>query len=255
MGRRGASLFPSPRRRERSEFHGSKLDGGRKGGITAFSLSLGSRAVLMSSGVCAGAPLDAASGFRFARIVASNEGSASSGNGARRLDERPCLRYQYHAVFCREVHTIDCHTSLGSDSGDGVQAHRGLVAMLRSHHQGCDVHEFSAAASWTDVTASETSRTEQLHHMSVAPSGRHREDARTQTAASINLCPVLQQDVSNRQVTKPRVHRYQGQHVCGVALGPRFGPQPALPPGFFRGTGLQDPPGGFIVALVAGTEQ
>lgn len=43
MGRRGASLFPSRRRRERSEFHGSKLDGGRKGGITAFSLSLGSR--------------------------------------------------------------------------------------------------------------------------------------------------------------------------------------------------------------------
>ncbi len=43
MGRRGASLFPSLRRRERSEFHGSKLDGGRKGGITAFSLSLGSR--------------------------------------------------------------------------------------------------------------------------------------------------------------------------------------------------------------------
>lgn len=43
MGRRGASLFPSLRRRERSEFHGSKLDGGRKGGMTAFSLSLGSR--------------------------------------------------------------------------------------------------------------------------------------------------------------------------------------------------------------------
>lgn len=43
MGRRGASLFPSLRRRERSEFHGSKLDGGRNGGMTAFSLSLGSR--------------------------------------------------------------------------------------------------------------------------------------------------------------------------------------------------------------------
>lgn len=43
MGSRGASLFPSLRRRERSEFHGSKLDGGRKGGITALSLSLGSR--------------------------------------------------------------------------------------------------------------------------------------------------------------------------------------------------------------------
>lgn len=43
MGSRGASLFPSLRRRERSEFHGSKLEGGRKGGMTAFSLSLGSR--------------------------------------------------------------------------------------------------------------------------------------------------------------------------------------------------------------------
>lgn len=43
MGKRGVSLFPSLRRRERSEFHGSKLDGGRKGGITAFNLSLGSR--------------------------------------------------------------------------------------------------------------------------------------------------------------------------------------------------------------------
>lgn len=43
MGRRGASLFPSLRRREWSEFHCSKLDGGRKGGITALSLSLGSR--------------------------------------------------------------------------------------------------------------------------------------------------------------------------------------------------------------------
>lgn len=43
MGRRGASPFPSRRRRERSEFHGSKLDGGRNGGMTAFSLSLGSR--------------------------------------------------------------------------------------------------------------------------------------------------------------------------------------------------------------------
>lgn len=43
MGRWGASLFPSLRRRERSEFHCSKLDGGRKGGMTAFSLSLGSR--------------------------------------------------------------------------------------------------------------------------------------------------------------------------------------------------------------------
>ena len=43
MGRRGASVFPSLRRRERSEFHGSKLDGGRNGGITAFSLSLGRR--------------------------------------------------------------------------------------------------------------------------------------------------------------------------------------------------------------------
>lgn len=43
MGSRGASLFPSFRRRERSEFHGSKLDGGRKGGMTALSLSLGSR--------------------------------------------------------------------------------------------------------------------------------------------------------------------------------------------------------------------
>lgn len=43
IGRRGTSLFPSLMRRERSEFHGSKLDGGKKGGITAFSLSLGSR--------------------------------------------------------------------------------------------------------------------------------------------------------------------------------------------------------------------
>lgn len=43
MGRRGASLFPSLGWRERSEFHGSKLDGGRKGGITAFSLSVGNR--------------------------------------------------------------------------------------------------------------------------------------------------------------------------------------------------------------------
>lgn len=35
---------PSFNAPERSEFHGSKLDGGRKGGITAFSFSLGSRA-------------------------------------------------------------------------------------------------------------------------------------------------------------------------------------------------------------------
>ena len=40
MGRRGGG---SLRRRERSEFHASKLEGGRKGGMTAFSLSLGSR--------------------------------------------------------------------------------------------------------------------------------------------------------------------------------------------------------------------
>lgn len=43
MGSRGASLFPSLSTRERSEFHGSKFDGGKNGGITAFSLSLGSR--------------------------------------------------------------------------------------------------------------------------------------------------------------------------------------------------------------------
>lgn len=43
MGRRGASLLPSLGCRDRSEFHGSKLDGGRKGGITAFSLSVGNR--------------------------------------------------------------------------------------------------------------------------------------------------------------------------------------------------------------------
>lgn len=128
MGRRGASLFPSLRRRERSEFHGSKLDGGRKGGITAFSLSLGSRvkgapvlsivvmrkssfsedvlprpesllltaqAVLTSvppsDGLGASAPLDTAGDFLFAFIVASSEVSASSGNGTRRLDDRPCL--------------------------------------------------------------------------------------------------------------------------------------------------------------------
>lgn len=43
MGRRGASFFPSLGWRERSEFQGSKLDGGRKGGMTAFSLSVGNR--------------------------------------------------------------------------------------------------------------------------------------------------------------------------------------------------------------------
>lgn len=43
MGSREASLLPSLMTLERSEFHGSKFDGGRKGGITAFSLSLGRR--------------------------------------------------------------------------------------------------------------------------------------------------------------------------------------------------------------------
>ena len=43
MLRREASLLPPLGTRERSEFQGSKLEGGRKGGITAFSLSLGSR--------------------------------------------------------------------------------------------------------------------------------------------------------------------------------------------------------------------
>lgn len=37
-------LRPSFNTAERSEFHGSKLDGGKKGGITALSFSLGSRA-------------------------------------------------------------------------------------------------------------------------------------------------------------------------------------------------------------------
>lgn len=39
-----------------------------------------------------GAPLDAAGGFPLAFMVASSGVSPSSGNGARRLYERPCLR-------------------------------------------------------------------------------------------------------------------------------------------------------------------
>jgi len=43
--------------------------------------------------------------------------------------QSPC---QYHAVLCREVHTIDCRTGLGSDSGDGVQV--GLdVSLFKLH--------------------------------------------------------------------------------------------------------------------------
>lgn len=60
------------------------------------SLLLTAQAVLTSlpprAGVGASAPLDTAPGFLFAFIVASSEVSASSGNGARRLDERPCRR-------------------------------------------------------------------------------------------------------------------------------------------------------------------
>lgn len=51
------------------------------------------------------------------------------------------------------------------------------------------------------------------------------------------------------------VHRYQRQHVRAVTLRPSFGPQSALPPGLFGGSGLQNPPSGFIVALVAGAEE
>lgn len=60
------------------------------------SLVFTAQAVLMSfpatAGVGATAPLETAAGFLFAFIVASSELSASSGNGARRLAERPCLR-------------------------------------------------------------------------------------------------------------------------------------------------------------------
>lgn len=60
------------------------------------SLVFTAQAVLMSfpatAGVGATAPLETAVGFLFAFIVASSELSASSGNGARRLAERPCLR-------------------------------------------------------------------------------------------------------------------------------------------------------------------
>lgn len=51
------------------------------------------------------------------------------------------------------------------------------------------------------------------------------------------------------------VHRYQRQHVRDVALRPGLWPQPALPPGLFRGSGLQDAPGGLIVPFVAGPEK
>lgn len=51
------------------------------------------------------------------------------------------------------------------------------------------------------------------------------------------------------------VHRYQRQHVRAVTLRPSFWPQSALPPGLFGCSGLQDPPGGFIVPLVAGAEE
>lgn len=64
--------------------------------ISPASLLLTAQAVLISfpprAGVGASDPLDTAAGFLSAFIVASNEVSASSGNGARRLDERPCLR-------------------------------------------------------------------------------------------------------------------------------------------------------------------
>lgn len=52
------------------------------------------------------------------------------------------------------------------------------------------------------------------------------------------------------------VHRYQRQHVRDVvAVRPSLWPQPALPSGLFRGSGLQDAPGGLIVPFVAGPEK
>lgn len=51
------------------------------------------------------------------------------------------------------------------------------------------------------------------------------------------------------------VHRNQRQHVGAVTLRPSLGPQAALPPGLFGGSGLQNPPGGLIVPLVTGAEE
>lgn len=68
----------------------------RSGCGSPLSLLFTAQAVLRSfpprAGDGARVPLETAAGFLLAFMVASSEVSASSGNGARRLDERPCLR-------------------------------------------------------------------------------------------------------------------------------------------------------------------
>lgn len=39
--------------------------------------------------------------------------------------------------------------------------------------------------------------------MSVSPSSRHGQHARPEPVAAVDVCSILQQDVSNSQVTKP----------------------------------------------------
>lgn len=92
MGRRGASLFPSLRRRERSEFHGSKLDGGRKGGITAFNLSLGSRVK--------GAPLLSCRRWKDAVTTKRSLGSSENSHFSSSEISTSELLISYSCGFC-----------------------------------------------------------------------------------------------------------------------------------------------------------
>jgi len=96
MGRRGTSLFPPLRTRERSEFHGSKLDGGKKGGITAFSLSFGSRV--------SGAPLLS---FR------SKKKRRTSVTKRAHLQTNP-----KHTLNQKRLRIISCNCSIGTESSN-----------------------------------------------------------------------------------------------------------------------------------------
>lgn len=43
--------------------------------------------------------------------------------------------------------------------------------------------------------------------MGVTSTGRHSEDARSQPVPSVDLCPILQEDVSDGEVTEPGSRR------------------------------------------------